>query len=167
MSADDVVERLRRLLLLLTAVVFVMTPVELVLAKHYDEPVKFIPFVLCALGLLSVLLVWRQPSRRTLLALRAVMVVIALGGLLGGYEHLSDNLEFALETHPGVPMSSLLVSALQGASPLLAPGILALAAVLGIGATYAHPALRAVNEAQVAPSWSPLRRAANVGNREE
>lgn len=71
------------------------------------------------------------------------MVVIALGALLGSYEHLSGNLEFAVETHPGVPVSDLIVSAFQGASPLLAPGILGLAAVLGIAATYAHPTLEA------------------------
>jgi hypothetical protein len=38
------------------------------------------------------------------------------------------------------------VDALMGANPLLAPGILALAGVLAIAATYHHPALRKTDQ---------------------
>jgi hypothetical protein len=69
------------------------------------------------------------------------MLIVALGALLGGYEHWAGNVEYALETHAGAALSDVLINVLQGASPLLAPGILGLAAVLGIAATYAHPAL--------------------------
>jgi hypothetical protein len=141
MSAEIIVARFRRLLLSATVVIFSLTPLELVLARHYDTAVKLIPFVLCALGLLAALAAWLHPRRQTLLLLRGVMLVIMLGSVLGSFEHLSGNLEFALETHPAAPLSVLLVTTLQGASPLLAPGILALAAVLGIAATHAHPAL--------------------------
>jgi len=142
MSAETIVERLRQFLFIVTGVVFAVTPVELVLAKHYDTAVKWIPFVLCGLGLIVVLVAWLRPQRQTLLMLRVVMVIIALGGLLGSYEHLTGNLGFALETHAGATISDVLVNAFQGASPLLAPGILGLAATLGIAATYAHPALK-------------------------
>ena len=84
----------------------------------------------------------RRPQRRVLLALRLVMLLIAGGGLLGAYEHVAGNLEIAVETHAGAAWTSLLPQILQGASPLLAPGILGLAAVLAIAATYEHPALQ-------------------------
>lgn len=58
MSAETIVERLRRFLFIITGVVFAVTPVELVFAKHYDEPLKLIPFALCVLGLLVVVLAW-------------------------------------------------------------------------------------------------------------
>ena len=149
MSAEVLVERFRRLLFGVSAAIFALTPVELVLAKHYDTGVKLIPFVLCAVGLLAVLAAWLRPRRQTLLLLRGLMLVIIVGSVLGSVEHLSGNLEFALETHPGAPLSTLLVTALQGASPLLAPGILALAALLGIGATHAHPALARASQTAV------------------
>lgn len=142
MNAETIVERLRRFLLVVTGVVFAVTPIELLFAKHTDSAVKLIPFVLCGLGLLSVVGMWLRPERKTLLILRVVMVIIAAGGLWGAYEHLTGNLGFALEIHPNATIGDVWVQVLQGASPLLAPGILGLAATLGIAATYGHPALR-------------------------
>ena len=50
MSAEILVERFRRLLFGVSAAIFALTPLELLLAKHYDTGVKLIPFALCALG---------------------------------------------------------------------------------------------------------------------
>ena len=49
--------------------------------------------------------------------------------------------EFALEIQPNATTSEIVMDALRGANPLLAPGVLALAAILAIAATYYHPAL--------------------------
>ena len=152
MSADIIVARMRRFLLILAGIVYAMTPVELIFSKHTDSLEKLIPFALCAVGFVAVLVVQRQATRATLLSLRIVMVIIALGALFGGYEHWAGNVEYALETHAGAQLSDVLLNVLQGASPLLAPGILGLAAVLGIAATYAHPALAGAQDDERAGS---------------
>jgi hypothetical protein len=64
-----------------------------------------------------------------------------LGSLVGLYEHIANNIGFQLEVSPGSTIAQLISAALGGASPLLAPGILAVAAVLALAATYAYPAL--------------------------
>jgi hypothetical protein len=56
-----------------------------------------------------------------------------------------------LEMRPSAVWSDVWFEALRGAAPLLAPGILALAAIIAIAATYEHPALvRAVPSADAA-----------------
>ncbi|MCX6022705.1 MAG: hypothetical protein NTZ05_13435 [Chloroflexi bacterium] len=80
-------------------------------------------------------------TRRSLLALRWGMGVVALGSVVGVYEHVSNNAAFYQETHPAAGVGETVMAALQGRDPLLAPGILALAATLAVAATYRHPAL--------------------------
>ena len=73
----------------------------------------------------------RAPGRRTLLLLRGAMFGIGAGALYGIYMHLTANVEFELEIRPTSGLADVFGEALRGASPLLAPGILALAALLG------------------------------------
>ena len=70
------------------------------------------------------------------------MGAMLVGSLFGLYEHIEHNWEFAREIRPNATFSVLLTDTLHGANPLLAPGILALAAVLAIAATYFHPTLQ-------------------------
>ncbi|HEX2619849.1 MAG TPA: hypothetical protein VHL11_06875, partial [Phototrophicaceae bacterium] len=111
------------------------------LAGHVKETLQLIPFGLCFLGFLAVTAVLLRPQRLTILVLRITMVGVAAGSLLGMYLHLKTNLDFELEIRPNAAIGDVLMEALKGASPLLAPGILALVAVLAIAATYYHPAL--------------------------
>ena len=136
-----VLSRLRRFLLLVAALLFVGTVVELWLTNHMETAVQLIPFALCGLGLVSVVLVLLRTQRAALLILRACMVLIALGSLFGIYQHVGGNLGFQRELYPNAPASKVVLGALSGASPLLAPGILALVATLALAATYYHPAL--------------------------
>jgi hypothetical protein len=46
--------------------------------------------------------------------------------------------EFEQEINANASTATLLWKALQGGNPLLAPGILAAAAILGLAATYRH-----------------------------
>jgi hypothetical protein len=117
------------------------TIIELFLAKHYEDPLQFVPFVLCGVGLIAVAAVLHRQLRSRLLVLRGVMGVLLLGSLLGVYEHLVNNFAFELDMRPSAIWSDVWFQALRGAAPLLAPGILAVAAVVAIAATYAHPAL--------------------------
>ena len=151
MPNKTVEERLRRFLLITAACLCVGTVVELLLAKHYGEPMQLVPFGLCAVGLVAALAALRSPSRASLLALRGVMGLNLLGSLLGVYEHLEGNASFALELRPGAGWSDVLLPTLTGAAPLLAPGILALAAALAVAATYEHPALKAAQSPALAP----------------
>ena len=141
MSTTIVEQRLRTFLLWLAGSMCVGTIVELFLAKHYEDPLQLIPFGLCGMGLIAVLAALRRPQRTQLLALRGVMSLLLLGSLLGVYEHLVNNFAFELEMRPSAIWSDVWFQALRGAAPLLAPGILAVAAVVAIAATYAHPAL--------------------------
>lgn len=136
MTDAVVLGRLRRFLLLLAAALCLGTFVELALSEHTETAMQILPFVLAGLGLLALLaLLWRR-SRATLLGLRAVMLGLGLGGALGVWQHFAANLAFELEIRPGATAAAVLPEALRGASPLLAPGILAVIAALALAATY-------------------------------
>src|SRR5262245_50270096 len=100
MNAEVVLHRLRQFLLGLVAFVCAATLVELWLTEHTETPTQWIPFVLAGLGLITVTAVLLRPRRVTLLAMRAVMVLLALGSAFGIYEHLVSNIEFEMEIRP-------------------------------------------------------------------
>jgi hypothetical protein len=139
---EQIEGRLRRILLLLVTLVFPGTVAELILEEHTKETLQWIPFILCAAGFVAVVAALVRPERITLLALRVVMVFVGAGGLLGMGLHLLNNYEFAREIRPSAASADLIIPALKGANPLLAPGILVFAAVVALAATYYHPALR-------------------------
>lgn len=141
MSAASLVRRFRIFLLATAGGICVGAMVELWLEEHTGSAVQWIPFILCGMGIGVIMAALIAPQRWALLALRIVMVVVLLGSLLGIYEHYEHNLEFALEIRPNAVASEVLGHGLKGANPLLAPGILALVAILSMGATYCHPAL--------------------------
>jgi hypothetical protein len=143
MSADLILFRLRRFLFGLAVFLCVGTVTELWFTKnhHAQEVTQLIPFALCAVGLCAIISAWVRPQRLTLLGLRACMGLVLSGSVLGVYEHVASNLEYLLEIHTTATVRDVFMEALSGASPLLAPGVLALAAILAIAATYHHPAL--------------------------
>jgi len=149
MPTTTVEQRLRTFLFWLAGWMCIGTIIELFLAKHHQDPIQFVPFALCGVGLIAVLVVLRRPQRAQLLALRGLMSLLLLGSLLGVYEHLVNNFAFELDMRPSAVWSDVWFQALRGAAPLMAPGILAVAAVLAIAATYAHPALARRNDAAV------------------
>ena len=113
------------------------TIIELIAAKHYQEPMQLLPFVLCAAGLVTVLLAWKRPGWTTVQAMRGFMVVTAAATLLGIWKHIEGNIGFIHEMHPTTSGWSLIYGALTGRAPLLASGVLATAAVTAIAATFA------------------------------
>ena len=141
MNSTDVLRRLRLFLLVLAGLVFAGALFELVLSEHTETLVQWIPFILSGLGIAAILAALISPQRLTLIALRLVMVLVVLGSLLGVYEHLVNNIGLELEIRPNATVVSVFMEALKGASPLLAPGMLAVAAIIAIAATYYHPAL--------------------------
>ncbi|MBI1281414.1 MAG: hypothetical protein GC179_25025 [Anaerolineaceae bacterium] len=132
---------MRRFLLIIVECLCAGTVIELYLEKHYKETNQLIPFVLCVLGFVSVLAVQIRPNRKMIWVLRIVMVAVVLGSLLGGFLHLSANIDFQVEMRPNQSAVDSFFAALMGTAPLLAPGMLGLAGVLALAATYYHPAM--------------------------
>jgi hypothetical protein len=141
MTAKTVEERLRLFLLGLSAVLCLGAIVELWLAEHTQQPIQLLPFALCGLGLAAVIAVLLRPARSTIWALRFVMGIAAVGSLIGAYAHIASNLEVVREVNPDLALVDGLWQAARGAAPLLAPGVLAIAALVAMAATYYHPAL--------------------------
>lgn len=141
MTPAVVLRRVRRILFILSAMLFTGTAFELWLVNHMQSIVQLIPFALCGMGLIAVLLVLIRPQRAPVLTLRVCMVLVIAGSLFGVYEHIASNLMFHREIYPNAPIGEMVMGALGGANPLLAPGTLALAAMLALIATYYHSAL--------------------------
>lgn len=145
MSSERTLARLRRFLLLLTVGVCAGIALELAITGHTQSPVQLVPFVLCGLGALTAVLVLFVPNRGSITALRVVMLLSLLGGAFGVFEHLEENVEFAMEIKPAQTQAAPLAAALSGANPPLAPGALGASALIALAAVYAHPAAGASN----------------------
>jgi hypothetical protein len=115
--------------------------VELALAEHWGAAIQVVPFVLASLGLLAAGALAVAHSRRVVIAVRAAMVALVLGGAFGVWEHLEHNYGFEAEIRPEAGAGEVAWEALLGANPLLAPGMLAWIGLLGLGATWRHPIL--------------------------
>lgn len=135
-------QRLRRFLLAVTAAIFIGSVFELILIGHTEVTLQWTPFIISAVGLAAVVLARISPGRRTVLTLRWVMIVAMAGSLVGMWLHFSGNLAFTQEINPSNTLTESIWPAMKGSYPLLAPGIIFLAGVLGYGATWRHPALR-------------------------
>ncbi|MED5371450.1 MAG: hypothetical protein VX899_10580 [Myxococcota bacterium] len=125
--------------------------VELALAGHTQDPVQWLPFVLAGAGVLTGAWLLAAPSRIGVHITRGTMVLLALGGLFGIWEHLEHNLNFQREIRPNAELAELLSEAIQGGSPLLAPGMFLALTALGWMATWRHPALSPTSEDTSAP----------------
>jgi len=128
--------RLRQALLILAGLVFAITPEELWLTDHMEETEQLIPFAVCVAGIVTVAWVSIRPGRPTLMLLRAVMLVPLVTSLLRMYYHVSGNVGFELEIRPNDTTSDVFFDAMKGANPFLAPGILALAGLIALLATW-------------------------------
>jgi hypothetical protein len=139
----DAANTLRRLLLALLAFGLVGIGTELVMLEHYEDIWMLLPLGAIALSLAAVGAHVVLGSARTVLALRVVMAaLVALGGLGMGL-HYQGSLEFQLEMDPTLSGFALFWKILHmKAPPTLAPGAMAQLGLLGLIATYRHPALR-------------------------
>ena len=114
MSMDPTLRIVRRLVLVILVMGIAGTVVELVLLKHDEEALQFVPLVLLGLGLVA--LGWHavRPVPLSARTVQAVMVAFVAAGVAGVYFHYRANVEFALETDP-----SLRGRALRGSRALL------------------------------------------------
>ncbi|HKO63164.1 MAG TPA: hypothetical protein VJV03_18525 [Pyrinomonadaceae bacterium] len=135
-TASEVLRRLRKFLLALAVLLFVGSLVELWLVGHTEDWIQLIPFVLAVVAIVVSLLVWFSASAGTIQVLRAWMALVVLGTLFGVYQHIAGNVAFELEVDPKATTSDLVWQGIGGGNPLLAPGILAIAALIAVAATY-------------------------------
>jgi hypothetical protein len=136
MSAAEILSRLRRFLMSLAFVLFVGTLAELWLVNHTEDAIQWLPFVLCGLALSAIVVAVFKRNKATTFFLRLCMVLAIGGSALGIYLHVSNNMAFENEIHPSTTGVALLMKGLSGANPLLAPGTLAVAALLALASTY-------------------------------
>jgi hypothetical protein len=129
---------------LLLAIVFVGilgTGVELLLLGHFEDGVQLVPLVLLAAAL--VVAIWQvaAPGATGVRALQFVMVLCVAGGLVGIGYHYAGNEEFEREQFPGIEGVTLVGGTLRGATPVLAPGSMALLGLVGLTYAHRHPRL--------------------------
>ena len=141
MNSEQSLARIRQFLLIISAGVFVMTVTELFFLSHWTETIQLLPFVLSGWGLIALLIAYFRPSPATIKFLRWSMIVIGLCSPIGIYEHMSNNLGFQMEIQPNSSTWELILATLEGANPVLAPGILMLGAAIGWTAVYQHSGL--------------------------
>jgi hypothetical protein len=139
MNDDDLLERTRALLLGLSALMFIMTMVELVFAEHTDGLIQLIPFACCLLGLAMIALVWRRRDTSRVRIFRYAMAVIAAASVFGMAEHLWNAYEMTRDFHPGIGGWDLVHTTLTSSIPLLAPGALAAGAFVSLIAMHGLP----------------------------
>jgi hypothetical protein len=134
---------LRRALLALVAITAGGLVAELLLLEHWDSPTQYIPLVLLVLVLgVAASAAWRA-TRGVLRALQALMVLCLVAGAVGVLLHYRGNVEWELEREGALHGWALFTEAVRGATPALAPGAMAQLGLLGLVATWRHPALRA------------------------
>jgi hypothetical protein len=132
----------RRLLLVVIALGTIGLLIELLLLGHWISTAQLIPLSTLGLMLIATGLVAVRAERRPLRAFRASMVWAVVAGLMGIGFHLRDNVAFEREIVPDASGASILWHALQGATPLLAPGGLVQLGLIGLIFVYGHPGLR-------------------------
>jgi hypothetical protein len=132
---DKLPARVRKLLLMLLAAGNFGTGVELLLLGHFEELTQIVPLVLLAAGLLTA--AWHLASTHaSVAALRWLMAVFVASGGLGIVLHYRGNVEFEREMYPALAGMELIGKTLTGATPVLAPGTMALLGAIGLLASY-------------------------------
>jgi hypothetical protein len=126
----------RRVTLIILVVGMVGILIELLLLEHFEDTLQLLPVGLLGLGLLA--LVWhaRSPTRTSTRALRAIMVLFLVSGVLGVFLHYRGNVEFERERRPEVGGWTLFREAMMGATPALAPGAMVQLGLLGLLYTF-------------------------------
>lgn len=120
---------------------------ELLLIGHHESMQQRIPLVLLGAGILVVGWHAAAPGRASVRTLQGVMALCLASGIVGVGLHYQGNTEFELEMYPTMRGYELVEKTLTGATPVLAPGSMALLGLIGLTHIYRHPALHGGAEA--------------------
>jgi len=148
-STDDrsVLDKVRRILLAILALGMAGSLTELILLKHTEDPIQWVPLVLLGAG--GAVLAWHSASggAASLRLMRWVMGGFVAAGIAGVYFHFQGSAEFKLESQPTLAGMALFWQAIRAKTPpLLAPGAMVQLGLLGLAYTYKHPVLKQSNE---------------------
>ena len=109
---------------------------ELLLLGHYETPTQVAPLVLLGAGLAAVLWEMTAPRAASVIALRGVAILFLAAALVGIGLHYDGNAAFELEMYPSTRGMELMRKTLTGATPVLAPGSMALLGLVALAYTY-------------------------------
>ena len=118
------------------------TATELLLIGHFDDVNQVVPLVLLALGLIIALWQAIAPGTASVRALQLTMAAFVISGAVGVLLHYQGNAEFELEMTPTLAGWELFRETITGATPVMAPGTMALLGLIGFAHAYRHPRRR-------------------------
>jgi hypothetical protein len=127
---------LRRFLLLTLMVGIVGMGLELLFIGHVEDRLQLVPIVLLPGGFVALAWHTLRPSSASAHGVRLLMALFVASGLLGVGLHYRGNQEFELEMYPSMAGMELVRETLTGATPVLAPGSIALLGLVGLGAVH-------------------------------
>lgn len=104
---------------------------ELLLIGHFEDWPQMIPLGMIAMGLLTGAWYARSGTRVASRGYSLSLALMLASGLVGQVLHFRGNMEFEIESDPAIGGWSLFAESMTGATPALAPGTMALLAVIG------------------------------------
>jgi hypothetical protein len=138
-SDREVLAGLRRFLLLTLIGGTAGMGAELLFLGHVEDRLQLVPVTLLPAGLIALAWHTLRPSRWSVRIVRLLMALFVAGGLLGVGLHYRGNQEFELEMYPSMAGMELARKTLTGATPVLAPGSMALLGLVGLAAVHGFP----------------------------
>ena len=135
-EAQPTLSTVRRYLLSTLIVGIVGMGIELLLLGHVDGLAQIAPVALLGVGLLVAGWHAASPGAATVPLFKATMGLFVLSGAIGIGLHYSGNVEFEREMYPSLSGIELVGKTLTGATPVLAPGTMALLGLIGLLAVY-------------------------------
>lgn len=140
MNTETILKRLRVYLLAFSIFVFAGAIFELSFLHHFGEELQIMPFILIPAGIVLAALMLIKPSAKMARIVGIGMWIVFVGGIIGMIVHVSGNLERVLEGGGSASFGQIIASAVGGRNPLLAPGVLSIAAAIALFAIYKYPA---------------------------
>ena len=140
-GADPRAGAIRQALLGLVLLGALGLTVELVTLEHTASTTQWLPIAALLAAAGTAVALWLAPGQRTVRLHRAVLLLLLVLGAVGLVLHFRGNVLFELEIEPETGGITLLLRALYGATPALAPGALIELSLLGLVQTWGHPAL--------------------------
>lgn len=134
---------LRRFMLAIVAFAMTGTFFDLMMFRHYQDAWQMIPLGL--FGLAAMTLIWLvvQTSTISVRAFQTAMLLLVAAGVAGVIFHMQAIAGFQGELDPSTGRWQLLWTVLHSkVPPTLAPAGLMQMGLLGLAATYRHPATR-------------------------
>lgn len=124
--------RVRRGLIILLVAGLLGTGTELLLMGHTEGLDQLIPLLLIGLSLPALSWYRWKPSAASRGVFSFIMALFLLSGAVGSVLHYKGNVEFEIESMPGLGGFELFKQSMTGATPALAPGTMILLGALGL-----------------------------------